>query len=523
MRPRAGCWRIRARGSRCTELSSRGTRATCAPPRSRACTRAARLRPSAAARPARLRDPPHRPDERRSSWLKGQIKFKGDTGDFGDDVSTNRAPLQKFHLGRLLAASPAPVHLSRPRCARRSLAFELGDPVELSVDAASNRPNGLGLHFNRGSRARAYRLRFGDNPPDEVADGAAYAGCRGDCKGALRLPRRTRPGDKLKVAIYELEEEKVVERLAAAKERGVRLRLLYRTTGRDQPQLRWLLHLPWATSKPVRGAEHQPQQFVVAPRGPLRVWSSRRTSPKPASSCRRTPASFRELAQPSTLLRGALPRSRKDDDARGGRGASALQPARRSPCLLRAFGTEILEQACRMIAEAARRSSSTARSVSTGDGCVGTRTTRPWSSTGSSTCQPQALHRGDRRSGTRGTRPRMAPRVRRGLWDARAYGTAGSTSSRSSRPLVGEAAGADRVGQLQRRVGVDDELALRKATGGSRQSCRLRMFDHSSSGTTSSARKGRQRALPGRDGSWAEDYLDPERPKFLEQVRFAQV
>lgn len=180
----------------------------------------------------------HREDltENEAYWLRGQIRFKGDPGDHGADVPTNRAPLQKFHWADYTAK---PGH--KYRYAVHPVYGPWDDldvqaPVRLEVTAAGNRASETGVHFNRGvTAAIAYRRRFGDVAPDDVPDGAAYTWLsRGLEEALLAFIGGAGAGDELKVSIYEYEHASIVGALRAAKGRGVTVRLVYHAKPGDK-------------------------------------------------------------------------------------------------------------------------------------------------------------------------------------------------------------------------------------------------------------------------------------------------
>lgn len=483
-----------------------------------------------------------------SSWLKGQIKFKGDTGDFGDDVPTNRAPLQKFHWGDY-TVKPGHEYTYRVHAVRGGPgALELGEPVELSVAAGSNRPNGLGLHFNRGvTAARAYRLRFGDRAPDEVDDGAAYRWLsRGLQEALFAFLDAARAGDELKVAIYELEDEDLVKRLAAAKERGVRIRLLFHARpGDDQTEENELrvatLALPPGD---VRARTKVPNishnKFVIHCRAgtPSRVWSGS-TNFTEAGFFLQTNVGLvfpgREVVQAYDayfeLLFRDLARTamRKEVEAL----AALPQPPASQLFFGPVEGTEILTKACEMIAAAKQ-----AVFISCPFGLDRVVTDALNDN------HPDVVEYGllnvtsrkrfieviDRSRNAWYATPAWLKEYDGGLWDAHAYGNhkihvksiVTDPWSATPRVLIGSANFSDESATLNDentlyREG-DRRLAAVVATEF------LRMFDHYKfRDFVKRAKKDVGARYLVEDGSWADGYFDPERPKFLERVRFAQV
>lgn len=181
----------------------------------------------------------HRSDftENEGWWLKGQIRFKGDAADLGGDVPTNRAPLQKFHWGDY-GAKPGSHYRYRIHAVHGAPgSLTLSTPAEVEVVADRNDGKSTEIYFNRGvTAARAYMRRFGEVPPRDVPDGAAYTWLsRGLHEALLEFVASATAGDELKVAIYEFELDDVIEALRAAQGRGVQLTLLdHARPGDDQ-------------------------------------------------------------------------------------------------------------------------------------------------------------------------------------------------------------------------------------------------------------------------------------------------
>ena len=184
----------------------------------------------------------HRTDktEESAGWLKGQLRFKWDTADFGEDVPTNRGPLQKFHWGDC-TAKPGHEYVCRIHpvlgpAIDSSEGMRLGDPLEIPFKTASADDGSLALHFNRGvTAAPAYLQRFGDHAPKDVPDGAAYAWLsRGLKEALLDFIEQAGAGDELKVAIYEFEHESVIDALKHAKKKGVQITIVYHAKPDDK-------------------------------------------------------------------------------------------------------------------------------------------------------------------------------------------------------------------------------------------------------------------------------------------------
>ncbi len=184
----------------------------------------------------------HRTDktEESAGWLKGQLRFKWDTADFGEDVPTNRGPLQKFHWGDYTTKPDheyvCRIHPVFGPAVDSSENMRLGDPLGISFKAASADDGSLALHFNRGvTAAPAYLQRFRDRPPKDVPDGAAYAWLsRGLKEALLGFIEQVGAGDELKVAIYEFEHESVIDALKRAKKKGAHITIVYHAKPNDK-------------------------------------------------------------------------------------------------------------------------------------------------------------------------------------------------------------------------------------------------------------------------------------------------
>lgn len=170
------------------------------------------------------------------NWLRGEKRFRGDPGD-GFDVSSRRAPFQRFRwndyalkpeLGYRFDVVPlrgAPLALTADE-----------DPVVLKFRPTPISSGGVGIHVNRGvTSAFAYLDRFKSAHPKDVPDGAAYRWLsRGLKEALLAFIGAAVAGDGLRVGIYEFFDEDVAAALAAARTRGVDVRIVYHAKAGDK-------------------------------------------------------------------------------------------------------------------------------------------------------------------------------------------------------------------------------------------------------------------------------------------------
>jgi hypothetical protein len=225
------------------------------------------------------------PDARRADWLKGQLRFQENPGDWGEDVRSDEGPFQKFHWGDYTTRPGRryvyTIHAVRgtPRAPR------LDAGVTLDVTTDGNPGGAPGLWFNRGGTASlAYRTRFGDKDPDTFTDDRAWRWLsRGLHEALLAFLARAGAGDLLQVAIYEFEYPTVSAALQEARTRGARVQLLFHARPGDRATTENEAHvqpLGWPPADVVArtnlgsgGISHN--KFVVLHRAgaPTAVWT----------------------------------------------------------------------------------------------------------------------------------------------------------------------------------------------------------------------------------------------------------
>ena len=491
----------------------------------------------------------HRSDltEDEGWWLKGQIRFRQDAGDLGEDVSTNRAPLQKFHWGDYTAK---PGHRYRYRVHAvhgRPGALQLSPPAELDVVSDSNARRRIKIYFNRGvTAARAYRIRFGDVPPRDVPNGAALEWLsRGLEEALLAFIDAARSGDELKVAIYEFEHPAIIAALRAAQERGVSLSIVFharagdKQTGENTLRIDTLRSLPGAFVARTRVPNISHNKFVVHCRNGVAeaVWTGS-TNFTDAGLYLQTNVGlvFRERAAAAAFDRyfallardlAGSPMQRETETALAGFGSIVGGTPFFSPVRGRAF----LDVAKRIISEARRavliscpfgldRSIIDALNANADDvieyGLVNTSSASRF------------LELIDRTPNAWYATPAWLPEYDGRIWDAQAYGNhkihvksiVVDPWSPGAKVLIGSANFSDES------VNRNDENAL--LVEGDRRFAAvcatefLRMFDHYKFRNYVKRATGltMERYL-AEDGAWADDYYDPRHPKYLDRLVFS--
>jgi hypothetical protein len=141
------------------------------------------------------------------------------------------APIQQFHW---IDEGIQPDRLCRYTVATivgTSAQPIMRDTCDLTVRTALIAGGGLAFVFNRGMTATpAYRTLFdtlppSGRPPAQRAAAEAYLSC-GLRESLLQFIGAAGAGDRLDIAIYELQDDKVVAALLAALDRGVVIRLI---------------------------------------------------------------------------------------------------------------------------------------------------------------------------------------------------------------------------------------------------------------------------------------------------------
>lgn len=165
-------------------------------------------------------------------WLRGLKKFDLPNSDDGDDVSTRHHPIQKFHWGDYTAKSGRSYTYTIH--AMKGKPGALVDFETVDVEVTCEKPesvgqNGHAVHFNRSAAAsQAFASRFPNLPKGDVKDLAARVWLsRGLEESLIAFIDAAEAGEGLHLFVYEFSKEEFLDALKRAKERGVKLEILY--------------------------------------------------------------------------------------------------------------------------------------------------------------------------------------------------------------------------------------------------------------------------------------------------------
>lgn len=172
----------------------------------------------------------HANDE--ATWLRGLMKFDLPDSDEGDDVTTRRHPIQKFHWGDYTAKAGRTYTYEVHAMRGTKAALEDADMVAVTITcevAEQVGTNGHAVHFNRSAASsQAFARRFPDLPPGEVEDPAARAWLsRGLQESLIGFIDQAQSGEGLHLFVYEFSKPEYAKALKDARGRGVTLEILH--------------------------------------------------------------------------------------------------------------------------------------------------------------------------------------------------------------------------------------------------------------------------------------------------------
>jgi phosphatidylserine/phosphatidylglycerophosphate/cardiolipin synthase-like enzyme len=192
-------------------------------------------------------DPPN-PGRR---WLPNLLRFKADAN--GDDVTTARAPLQRFRWGdytvypgkryryRVVPRYGTPEQLIAAGVAAEKPggADSLGGGVTVEITTEDDAKPETMVIFNRGAAAsEAYVRRFGQTDPSDSPQARAWLS-RGLEEGLLAFLRRAvDKGWALHASIYEFQKPELLAGLGEAAERGAEVSVVYHARSKTKADLK---------------------------------------------------------------------------------------------------------------------------------------------------------------------------------------------------------------------------------------------------------------------------------------------
>ena len=165
-------------------------------------------------------------------WLPGLKRFRLPNSDEGDDVTTRRHPVQKFHWGDYTTKPDRTYTYTVVAMTGSPAALEPRDSVSVEVTCEAPEKvgtNGHAVHFNRSAAAsQAFSRRFPGLPSGDIEDPHARTWLsRGLLEAMLAFINETQAGEGLHLFVYEFEKDEYFAALAEAKARGVTLEILY--------------------------------------------------------------------------------------------------------------------------------------------------------------------------------------------------------------------------------------------------------------------------------------------------------
>jgi phosphatidylserine/phosphatidylglycerophosphate/cardiolipin synthase-like enzyme len=165
-------------------------------------------------------------------WLRGLKKFDLPDSDEGEDVTTRRHPIQKFHWGDYTtkAGRSYTYEVHALRGSKDRLIDDDAVAVEVTCERAENvGKNGHAVHFNRSAASsQAFVRRFPTLPPGEVEDPQARAWLsRGLQEALIAFIDSAQKDEGLHLFVYEFAKKDYAQALERARRRGVRLEILH--------------------------------------------------------------------------------------------------------------------------------------------------------------------------------------------------------------------------------------------------------------------------------------------------------
>src|SRR3954449_6744568 len=171
-------------------------------------------------------------------WLSGYKTFKSvePSPPPGILYSTRQHPIQGFTWSDF-SAKPEHDYTYEVLALRGTPANPIeSEKVAVAISTESENGRTHHVHFNRGAAAsQEYTRLFGDKRPDQIGPAAFKWLSRGAAESIANfIDRAADSGWGLRVAAYEFTDAKVLTALAAARDRGVDVQVLYHAKNDDQ-------------------------------------------------------------------------------------------------------------------------------------------------------------------------------------------------------------------------------------------------------------------------------------------------
>lgn len=227
--------------------------------------------------------------EQKDRWVPNKRTFAGFEGT-KNLWPSNEAPIQKFRWGEYTAKPSHSYSYEVHAVYGNPGQLQLSGPLVVNIDTEDpetiRHPDGTvhKVHFSRsGAASQAYVRRFGNRRPDEVPGDAALKWLsRGLLEGMLTFIDSVGSGDELRIAIYEFHYLPILQRVKAAVDRGVDIKILYDagtgTSGplqRNEQAIRAAGLRRYAKPRAGLGSYISHHKFIVLSRGgtPSAVWT----------------------------------------------------------------------------------------------------------------------------------------------------------------------------------------------------------------------------------------------------------
>jgi phosphatidylserine/phosphatidylglycerophosphate/cardiolipin synthase-like enzyme len=166
-------------------------------------------------------------------WLTNQLRF----ANVGNHWTTNYNPLQTFVWGDYRAKPDhSYTYIVHTMVGEPGTELQAQDTVSLQVH--TEHPDVHGVWFNRGVFAsQAYAERFGNKPPDEVPNNAAWQWLSRGLHEALLafIGQASDPTWELHGAFYEFQHPSVLSAFAVARQAGATVRLVVDANNTKNP------------------------------------------------------------------------------------------------------------------------------------------------------------------------------------------------------------------------------------------------------------------------------------------------